>query len=100
MIRVSVDNLEPGMVLAASIPHPHHAGCPLLKADYVLEDKAIAKLPHYGIKGVWIKHPGFDFLDSQVATDIPESRLQLYQHVKRSFSAMSEKTADAFDLRF
>ncbi len=100
MIRVSVDNLEPGMILAASIPHPSLSGHPLLMADYVLDDKAIARLPHYGVKGVWIKHPGFDFLDSKITTDIPESRLRLYQHIKSSFSSMSEKTASAFDLRF
>jgi HD-GYP domain-containing protein (c-di-GMP phosphodiesterase class II) len=100
MIRVSVHNLEPGMVLGASIPHPSHSGHPLLMADYVLEDKAIAKLPHYGVKGAWIRHPGFDFLDPKLATDIPESRLRLYQHIKSNFSSMSEKTASAFDLRF
>lgn len=100
MIRVAVENLEPGMVLAVSIPHPGQAGRPLLMADYVLEPASIAKLPHYNIKGVWIKHPSFDFLDAQVASGIPESRAQLYHHLKSSFGAMSEKTAAAFDLQF
>jgi HD-GYP domain-containing protein (c-di-GMP phosphodiesterase class II) len=100
MIRVSVENLEPGMVLAAAIPHPGHSGRALLAAGYALEPMAIGKLPHYNIKGVWIEHPGFEFLDAQLASGIPESRAKLYHHIKSSFSSMSEKTASAFDLQF
>lgn len=100
MIRVSVHSLEPGMVLATSIPHPSQSGCALLTADYVLDATTIAKLPQYNIKGVWIKHPGFDFLDAQIDSGVPESRVRLYHHIKTSFAAMSEKTASAFDLRF
>ncbi|NLE57584.1 MAG: HD domain-containing protein [Planctomycetes bacterium] len=100
MIRISVENLEPGMVLATSIPHPRHSGRALLAAGYVMEPKAIAKLPDYGIKGVWINHPGFDFLDAQVASGIPESRAKLYHDIKRNFTALAKKTAGAFDLQF
>lgn len=100
MIRVSVENLEPGMVLAASIPHARHPRRALLAAGYVLEPKTIAKLREYGIKGVWINHPGFDFLDEQVASGVPESRARLYHDIKRNFTALAKQTAGAFDLQF
>lgn len=100
MIRISVENLEPGMVLAASIPHARHPGRALLAAGYVLEPKTIAKLREYGVKGVWINHPGFDFLDAQVASGVPESRARLYHDIKRNFTALAKQTAGAFDLQF
>ncbi len=100
MIRIAVENLEPGMVLAASIPHTKHPGRALLAAGYVLDPKTIAKLPEYGVKGVWINHPGFDFLDAQVASGVPESRTRLYHDIKRNFTALANKTAGAFDLQF
>ncbi len=100
MIRVAVHNLEPGMVLATAIPHPGQGGRALLTAGYTLDEATIAKLPHYNIKGVWIAHPGFDFLDAQIGSGIPESRAKLYHHVKSSFTAMSNRTASAFDLQF
>ncbi|MGQ9651979.1 MAG: HD-GYP domain-containing protein, partial [Phycisphaerae bacterium] len=100
MIRISVENLEPGMVLAASIPHARHPGRALLAAGYVLEPKTIAKLREYGIKGVWINHPGFDFLDAQVASGVPESRARLYHDIKKNFTALAKQTAGAFNLQF
>lgn len=98
MIRVAAEDLEPGMVLAAPIPHPGSSQLYLLNAGYRLEREAIAQFPRYGIRYAWIRHPGFDFLDDRLGTALPEARVRLYHNVKSSFTGIANRTAGAFDL--
>ena len=50
------------------------------------------------VKAVWIRHPGFDFLDEKLGDEIPRSRAKLYESVKRTFNGIAKKTSGAFDL--
>lgn len=87
------------MVLAAPIHHPDAGDLCLLKANYVLESYAISRLKELAIGYVWVRHPGFDFLDSQIGQAIPASREDMYRSVRDSFTGISRKTAGAFELR-
>ena len=98
MIHVSVSKLESGMVLAAPVRHPAIPGHVLLQADYALDTHTITHLGRHSVKSVWIRHPGFEFLDRNLNGKIPESRARLYESVKRSFSGIAEKTTGAFDV--
>ena len=98
MIRVSVSELEPGMTLAAPIRHPSVSNHVLLHAGYPLEPAIIKQLQRFPATPVWIRHPGFEFLDDRLGEAIPESRTKLYQTVKRSFTGVANRTTGAFDL--
>lgn len=99
MIRVAVDDLEPGMVLATPLPHPNQPRIALLKADYRLEPDTIEQLRKFNFRFVWIQHPGFDFLDSQIGSTIPEPRAGLYHGIKTSFTGIAHRSAGAFNLQ-
>lgn len=98
MIRIAFNELEPGMVLAAPIRHPARSGHVLLHADFQLDADTIRRLQRFGIRRVWIRHPGFDFLDERLSEVVPQSRVKLYMGVKRSFSGIAERSSGAFSL--
>ncbi|MCH7813235.1 MAG: HD domain-containing protein [Planctomycetes bacterium] len=98
MIRVPLSSVEPGMILAAPVWHPGVGQHVLLRADYRLDADCIARLDRLAVEGVWIRHPGFDFLDEKLRDEIPRSRAKLYACVKRSFGGIANQTMGAFDL--
>lgn len=62
-----------------------------------MEADTIAHLRHLAVQSVWVRHPGFDFLDDQLRDEIPSSRVKLYETVKRSFTGIAQKTSGTFD---
>ena len=98
MIRIPIEELTPGMELAAPIPHPRLPHVALLKTGYRLVPRIIRQLPKYGVGYVWIRHPGFEFLDERVGQIIPQSRTQVFYQVKKSFTGIADRTAGSFDL--
>ncbi|MFB3105222.1 MAG: HD-GYP domain-containing protein, partial [Pseudomonadales bacterium] len=98
MIHIPVSKLEPEMVLAAPVRHPTVANHVLLHAGYRLEPTAISRLNRLAVRAIWIRHPGFDFLDDKLGDNIPSARAKLYQTVKRSFMGIASKTSGTFDL--
>ncbi|HUU85741.1 MAG TPA: HD domain-containing phosphohydrolase [Phycisphaerae bacterium] len=98
MIRIQFDELEPGMVLAAPIRHPSRANHCLLHAGFQMDAEMLRRLERFPIRSVWIRHPGFDFLEQELTDAIPNSRINLYRSVRRSFSGIAERTCGAFSL--
>jgi HD-GYP domain-containing protein (c-di-GMP phosphodiesterase class II) len=98
MIRLPVEELTVGMELAAPIPHPRLPHVALLKTGYRLISKVLRQLPRYGVRYVWIRHPGFEFLDDKVGQIIPQNRTQIFYEVKKSFTGIADRTAGAFNL--
>ena len=98
MIRVPIEELRPGMVLAAPIPNTIHAKLPLLSAGFAVQSATIAKLAHHGVNYVWIRHPGFEFLDERLMEALPPSRIRLFHTVKTSFSGIASQSKGSFDL--
>ena len=74
MIRVPISKLEPGMVIGAPVRHPDVVDHILLQPGYCMEEGTIGHLKRFYIPGVWIRHPGFDFLDSRLNDEVPRTR--------------------------
>ena len=99
MIYIPVSQLEAGMVLAGPVLHPGANAHVLLRANHELNVAEVKALSEYEIRGGWIHHPGFEFLDDKMGTEIPRARVRLYEGVKQSFTGIAKRTAGAFDLR-
>ena len=98
MIRINVTSLEPGMTLAAPIPHPANPHRILLNAGFAFDAYTIRQLARFDVFTVWIRHPGFEFLDDRLNSMIPQHRVTLYETVKRSFSGIATHVAGSFNL--
>jgi len=98
MIRIPISELEPGLVLAAPVRHPVRTHHVLLHTGYCVEPDTQARLRRFEIRTLWICHPGFDFLDDRLRTEIPEARRKLLETVKRSFTGVANHTVGAFSL--
>lgn len=98
MIRMAVNNVEPGMVLAAPIPHPADASRVLLNTGFEFDAFTLKKLNRWPVFTVWIAHPGFEFLDHRLRSAIPEYRVKLYDSIKQSFTGIAKRVAGSFDI--
>jgi HD-GYP domain-containing protein (c-di-GMP phosphodiesterase class II) len=98
MIRINVTSLEPGMVLAAPIPHPANPQRILLNAGFAFDAYTIRQLARFAVFTVWVHHPGFEFLDERLSSVIPQARVGLYESVKRSFSGLADHVSGSFNL--
>ncbi|MBN1436264.1 MAG: HD domain-containing protein [Sedimentisphaerales bacterium] len=90
MLRVSVSELRPGMVLAQSIPNPQKLEYTLLKSGYELEEESIKRLRSLGVPGAWVKYPNLDFLDTKIDTGLITKHQELYGSLKEQFSETQE----------
>lgn len=70
MLRVTIANARPGMVLAESVHHPAAPHTVLLRAGVTLDQHAIPKLRELGVYELWIDYPGLEdlvrFVDPKV----------------------------------
>ncbi len=81
MLRVTLPQVEPGMVLAASLVHPQHPAVTLLKPGAVLDMPCIERLREMHVGEVWIEYPKFEslrrFLSPDVLVTCRETTLRL-----------------------
>lgn len=98
MIYVPIEKLEPEMVVGSPVRHPDFANHVLLQSGYHMEEETIAHLRRFFISGIWIRQPGFEFLDDRLNDAVPSGRHRLFHTVKSSFEKISEKVSCAFDV--
>ena len=88
MLRVPVDELKPGMVLARPVPAPEEPSRVLLARHFKVSEWIIPKLRELGITEVWIRFRGMEFLESVIDEELHEHQRQVYSTVRRNFEHM------------
>jgi HD-GYP domain-containing protein (c-di-GMP phosphodiesterase class II) len=88
MLRVSVDELKPGMVLARPIPLPDQPRRVLLARNFKISEAMIPKLREAGISTVWIRFQGMEFLESVIDEELQQQQRQVYSTVRHNFERM------------
>lgn len=99
MLRVPIQHIEPGMVLARPVPLPHDPQRFLLQRDREIPMDAVPRLRELGILEVWIRHRDLEFLESLIDEGLGDRQREVYSQVRRNFEGiMSGATAqtDAF----
>ncbi len=97
MIRVHVDHLTPGMVLARPIPVPSHPGRYLLQRGQEIPMNLVPRLKRWGIYEVWIQYPQLEFLEQLFDPELEEQQRELYHRVRCNFQRSMESTGAALD---
>ncbi len=97
MIRVHVDRLVPGMVLARPIPNPSIPGRYLLQKDQEVPLSLVPRLKQWGIYEVWIRYPQLEFLEYLFDQDLEEQQRELYHRVRCNFERTMQNTGAVLD---
>ncbi len=97
MIRIHVDRLIPGMVLARPIPVPSHPGRFLLQRGQEVPLNLVPRLKRWGIYEVWIQYPQLEFLEQVFDSELDEQQRELYYRVRCNFQRSMECTGAALD---
>ncbi|MBW3596878.1 MAG: hypothetical protein KY475_06330, partial [Planctomycetes bacterium] len=78
MLRVPVEKIEPGMVLARPIPLPHDPYRFLVQRDHEVTPELIPRLRQLGILEVWVRRRNLEFLEDLVDERLGERQREVY----------------------
>lgn len=92
MLIVPIDEVRPGMTLAAPVFNPAEPDQELLHAGYTLEPVLPAKLRDLGVTSVYVTFPGLDDLDRHLAAQLSPARHKLYTQVKQTIVSAQQHT--------
>lgn len=98
MLRVPVEKLEPGMVLARPIPLPNDPRRYLLQRDREVPPELAPRLLQLGIYEVWIRCRSLEFLEELIDEGLGEQQREVYTNVRRSFEAVMSGQAVELDI--
>lgn len=99
MLLCDVANLEPGMIVGGSIPHPRRPATELLRPGAELDANMIEHLTRLGVCEVWVAHDATADLDAAVASGLSVARMTVYQQLKTDFSRLSISTVSGAKLQ-
>ena len=97
MLRVPMEQVHAGMVLARSVTDPKKPEHTLLKAGFELDKRNVKRLRLLGIYSVWVLYPGLDFLDELLDPELLRKQQVLYQSLKEQFSEVQEQGLTKID---
>jgi len=97
MLRVPIDQAQPGMVLARSVANPQKLEHILLKAGFELDEEHIKKLRKLRVFSLWVKYPGLDFLDEILDPQLIQQQQDLYKSLKDNFTEVQDQGLDQID---
>lgn len=98
MLRVPVQEIQPGMVLARPISLPNDSRCYLLQRDIEIPMDCIPRLRELGIVEVWVRYRDLEFLEDIIDEGLCDRQRDVYMHVRRNFESMMSGAASELDL--
>ncbi len=92
MLLCSVHDIDPGMVLGASVLHPRRPDTELLRAGVALDRQMIDRLRKFEVTQVWVEHDATRDLDLAVLPRLDQSQVAVYQKLKDDLRRVSSST--------
>jgi HD-GYP domain-containing protein (c-di-GMP phosphodiesterase class II) len=89
MLLCSVDDLEPGMVVGASVLHPKRPEMELLRPGAPLDPATILQLHRLGVVEVWVHHDLTRDLDDAAAPSLAAAHHAVYRRIRDDFTALA-----------
>jgi len=87
MLRVSIDQAQPGMSLARSVFDPDKPSHTLLKPGYKLVYEDIKRLNKLNIRCLWVNYPNLDFLDDLIDPVLTQMQSEVCDCLKSQFAS-------------
>lgn len=98
MLRVPVEKLEPGMVLARPVALPNDPRRYLLQRDREVPPDLAGRLLELGVYEVWVRCRNLEFLETIIDEGLGEHQREVYAQVRRSFEAVMSGHAAELDI--
>ena len=98
MLRVPVNKIEPGMILARPIPLPQDPRRYLLQRDREVPKDLIPRLKELGIYEVWVRCRNLEFLEELIDEGLGDRQRDVYHQVRRNFEAVMRGAAFEMDI--
>jgi HD-GYP domain-containing protein (c-di-GMP phosphodiesterase class II) len=98
MLRVPLDKIEAGMVLARPIPAPHDPYRFLVQRDHEITLDLIPRLKRLGVLEVWVRRPHLEFLEDLVDERLGERQREVYWRLRQSLEAIKHDPAANLDI--
>lgn len=92
MLRVTVNDIRPGMELAIPVLNPERPSHILLRTGYALTNEVRVRLGELGIGYVFVRFPGLESLSKYVNSELVEAQGQLAQRITSVFEQLQGKT--------
>ena len=99
MLRVSVNNIRPGMILARPIPLPRDSRTFLLQRDIEIPMDLVPRLKQLNIREVWVRNRDLEFLEDVIDEELDEQQREIYSIVRRNFEAVMAGSAVELEVR-
>lgn len=97
MLRVPVQKIQQGMILARPIPMPREPRRYLLQRNQELTTDLIPRLKEIGVLEVWVRCRDLEFLEDIIDEGLGEHQREVYHHVRRNFERIMSDAAGEMD---
>ncbi|MGH7130904.1 MAG: HD-GYP domain-containing protein [Phycisphaerales bacterium] len=98
MLLCGVGDVEPGMVLGASVVRPDAPDAELLKAGVALDQPLLARLRSMGITQIWVQDDLTKDLDNAVSPEVAAAKAEVFRQLKDDLGAASRRAVTAADI--
>ena len=98
MLRVPVQKIQAGMVLARPIPQPNDPYRYLLQRDREIPLDLVPRLKQLGVLEVWVRYPKLEFLEDVIEEGLGDRQREVYWNVRRNFESIMNDTAALLDI--
>lgn len=98
MLRVPVDKIEPGMILARPIPLPNDSRRFLLQRDVEIPVDLVPRLKQLGVLEVWVRCRDLEFLEDIIDEGLGDQQREVYSVVRKNFEQVMGGTAIELDI--
>lgn len=98
MLRVAVENVQDGMVLARPIPAPSDPRRHLVPRNSAVPADLVPQLQELGIREIWVRCRDLEFLEALIDEDVEQQQRELYFQVRRNFEQVMGQATVELDL--
>lgn len=95
MLYCGIHEVEPGMVVAASVFHPRRANIELLAPGVTLDSSLLSRLHQLGVHSLWVEHDLTLDLDARINTGRSPALHTAFCQLRHDFRNVSRKTVSA-----
>jgi HD-GYP domain-containing protein (c-di-GMP phosphodiesterase class II) len=98
MLLCAIDDIQPGMAVAAAVMHPERTETELVKPGFLLDARLIKRLKDFGVDRIWIDHDATADLDKQINIGKSPGHQAMVEALKSSIQDAAKKTISCGDV--